>query len=130
MAENMYDFLCLYGLTKVGMISLVEERTMPQTINASVQEVIESQLKTCLILYSPDLNHTGEAKNVMKQNDSIVQLQRNEGSSFNDFWHELERSAFHSSHTVGTNMQYSINICQIMTSTMLLCTNKCFGFPV
>ena len=75
------DFLCLYGLTKVGMISIVEERTMPQTINVSVhhvQEVInvtESQLKTRLILYSPDLNHAGEgfsiqkAKNIMKQND-------------------------------------------------------------
>ena len=66
MAENIYDFLCLYGLTKVGMISIVEERTMPQTINASVHHVqdvisiIESQLKTRLILYSPDLNHTGD----------------------------------------------------------------------
>ena len=66
MAENIYDFLCLYGLTKVGMISIVEERTMPQTMNVSVhhvQEVINvigSQLKTCLILYSPDLNHAGE----------------------------------------------------------------------
>ena len=66
MAEYIYDFLCLYGLTKVGMISIVEERTMPQTINASVHHVqevtniIESQLKTHLILYSPDLNHAGE----------------------------------------------------------------------
>ena len=66
MAENIYDFLCLYGLTKVGMISNVKERTMPQTINASVHHVqeviniIESQLKTRLILYSPDLNHAGE----------------------------------------------------------------------
>ena len=55
MAENIYDFLCLYGLTKVGMISIVEERTMPQTMNDAsvhhVQEVInviESQLKTRL----------------------------------------------------------------------------------
>ena len=66
MAEYIYDFLCLYGLTKVGMISIVEERTMPQTTNASVHHVqeviniIESQLKTHLILYSPDLNHAGE----------------------------------------------------------------------
>ena len=66
MAKNIYDFLCLYGLTKVGMISNVEERTMPQTMNASVHHVqeliniIESQLKAHLILYSPDLNHTGE----------------------------------------------------------------------
>ena len=66
MAENIYDFLCLYRLTKVSMISIVEERTMPQTINASVHHVqeviniIESQLKTHLILYSSDLNHTGE----------------------------------------------------------------------
>ena len=65
MAENIYDFLCLYGLTKVGMISIVKVRTMPH-INASVHHVqeviniIESQLKTHLILYSPDLNHTGE----------------------------------------------------------------------
>ena len=29
MAEIIYDFLCLYGLMKVGMISTVEERTMP-----------------------------------------------------------------------------------------------------
>ena len=35
MAENIYDFLCLYGLTKVGMISIVEERTMQQTMNSS-----------------------------------------------------------------------------------------------
>ena len=66
MAESIYDFLCLYGLTKVGMISIVEERTMLQTMNASVHHVqevinvIESQLKTRLILYSPDLNHAGE----------------------------------------------------------------------
>ena len=66
MAENIYDFLCLYGLMKVDMISIVEERTMPQTTNASVHRVqeviniIESQLKTHLILYSPDLNHAGE----------------------------------------------------------------------
>ena len=66
MAENIYDFLCLYGLMKVGMISIVEVRTMLQTINASVHHVqeviniIESQLKTRLILYSPDLNHTGD----------------------------------------------------------------------
>ena len=66
MAENIYDFLCLYGLTKVGMISNVEERTMLQTMNASVHHVqeviniIESQIKTHLILYSPDLNHAGE----------------------------------------------------------------------
>ena len=66
MAENIYDFLCLYGLMKVGMISNVEERTMLQTTNASVHHVqeviniIESELKTHLILYSPDLNHTGE----------------------------------------------------------------------
>ena len=67
MAENIYDFLCMYGLTKVGMISIVEERTMLQTMNASVHHVqevinvIESQLKTHLILYSPaDLNHAGE----------------------------------------------------------------------
>ena len=51
MAESIYDFLCLYGLTKVGMISIVEERTMLQTMNASVHHVqevinvIESQLK-------------------------------------------------------------------------------------
>ena len=66
MAESIYDFLCLYGLTKVGMISIVEERTMLQTMNASVHlvqeviNVIESQLKTHLILYSPDLKHAGE----------------------------------------------------------------------
>ena len=60
------DFLCLYGLTKVDMISIVEERTMLQTMNASVHhvqeviDIIESQLKTHLILYSPDLNHAGE----------------------------------------------------------------------
>ena len=66
MAESIYDFLCLYGLTKVGMISIVEERTMLQKMNASVHHVqevinvIESQLKTHLILYSPDLNHAGE----------------------------------------------------------------------
>ena len=35
MAESIYDFLCLYGLTKVGMISIVEERTMLQTMNSS-----------------------------------------------------------------------------------------------
>ena len=51
MAEYIYDFLCLYALTKVGMISIVEVRTMLQTINASVHHVqevisiIESQLK-------------------------------------------------------------------------------------
>ena len=66
MAESIYDFLCLYGLTKVGMISIVEERTILQTMNASVHHmqevinVIESQLKTHLILYSPDRNHAGE----------------------------------------------------------------------
>ena len=30
----------------------------------------------------------------MKQNGSIVQLQGNDGSSYNGFWHGLERSAF------------------------------------
>ena len=66
MAENnIHDFLCLYGLTKVDMISIVGERTMLQTINASVHHVqeviniIENQLKTHLIIYSPDLNHAG-----------------------------------------------------------------------
>ena len=49
------------------MISIVEERPMLQTMNdASVHHVqeainiIESQLKTHLMLYSPDLNHAGE----------------------------------------------------------------------
>ena len=32
MAEIIYTFLCLNGLTKVGMISMVEERTMLQTM--------------------------------------------------------------------------------------------------
>ena len=63
LAENI---LCLYELTKVGMISIVEERTTPKTMNVSVHHVqevinvIESQLKTHLMLYSPDLNHAGE----------------------------------------------------------------------
>ena len=62
MAESIYDFLCLYGLTKVGMISIVEERTMNASVHLvqDVINVIESQLKTHLILYSPDLNHAGE----------------------------------------------------------------------
>ena len=41
---------------------------------------------------------------------TIVQLQGNKGSSYNGFWHGLERSAFHSSHTVGAYLklaQYS-----------------------
>ena len=56
----------LVWTNKSGMISIVEERTMLQTMNVSVhlvQEVINvigSQLKTRLILYSPDLNHAGE----------------------------------------------------------------------
>ena len=49
----------------------------------------------------------------MKHNDSIMQLQGNESSSYNGFWHGLERSAFHSSHTVGAYLklsQYSISM--------------------
>ena len=44
----------------------------------------------------------------MKQNDSIVQLQGNEGSSYNGFWHRLERSAFHSSQTAGAYLKHAV----------------------
>ena len=72
MAENIYDFLCLYGLTKVGMISIVEERTMPQTINASVHHVQEVIKNTSHIVFTRSQPHRGciqKAKNIMKQND-------------------------------------------------------------
>ena len=52
----------------------------------------------------------------MKQNDSIVQLQGNEGSFYNGFWHSLERSAFHSLHRIGAYLkltQYSISMSDI-----------------
>ena len=45
MAENIYDFLCLYGLTKVGMISIVEERTRPQNEKFIMCKRLSTSLK-------------------------------------------------------------------------------------
>ena len=39
---------------------------------------------------------------------TIMQLQGNEGSSYKGFWHGLERSAFHSSHTVGAYLKHAV----------------------
>ena len=55
MPEIIYDFLCLYALTKVGVINIVEERITLQTMSVSVHHVqeviniIESQLKPHVI---------------------------------------------------------------------------------
>ena len=74
MAENIYDFLCLYGLTKVGMISIVEERTMPQTMNSSscARGYQRHSKNTSHIKFTRSQPHRGgiqKAKNTMKQND-------------------------------------------------------------
>ena len=56
MAEIIYNLLCLNGLTKVVMISIVKEKDNAAD-NASVHhvqevvDVIESQLKPRLIFY-------------------------------------------------------------------------------
>ena len=60
MAENIYDFLCLYELTKVGKHCGSNDNAADHHHVQEVINIIESQLKTRLILYSPDLNHAGE----------------------------------------------------------------------
>ena len=83
MAEIIYNFLCLYELTKVSMISIVEDRTILQTTNVSAHHVqktinvIESQLKPRLIIIiftrsQPCRGGIQKAKSIMKQNDSIL----------------------------------------------------------